>query len=443
MHLQELRHHRRLHPGRHASGHSHRARRARGAAPGAAREMGARRPAGAGGGGAGRLISRAPGTLARRATTSSSGSPTGSASWDSTATGWTPPSTSRRRSAPSSSGRRSWHSRIGGEGIRPGEPRRPSVLHDGRGVRLGGGGGAGEGVQFRGPDTWTSSLTATTASSTSGSRRGAGHWTASSRGYSAALHDGSLNGVAILNYISSHDDGSPYDQERKDPLGAGTRLLLAPGGAQIYYGDELARPLRVAGAEGDANLRSFMNWEDLERGGRPGRCWSTGGSSGDSARRIRRSGRGCTGRFRRSRTCSVGGWEWGTGARGDGARGGDEDGSGIRRVSGWGRGAGRVLRGPRWGGGWCRVGPDGFGLGPSGPAAVSGTQMMRLGCLAPSSHHSRRALISPRSMELPSQTHRYPAGHSRTQTRAVRAGSVALSAPPLVVTRSSAGYAAR
>jgi alpha-amylase len=35
--------------------------------------------------------------------------------------------------------------------------------------------------------------------------------------------------------------------------------------AQIYYGDELARPLRVAGAEGDANLRSFMNWGDLER----------------------------------------------------------------------------------------------------------------------------------------------------------------------------------
>ncbi len=86
-------------------------------------------------------------------------------------------------------------------------------------------------------------------------------------GYSAALHVGALRGVAILNYVSSHDDGSPYDPARKDPFGAGTRLLLAPGGAQIYYGDELARPLRVAGAEGDANLRSLMNWEDLERGG--------------------------------------------------------------------------------------------------------------------------------------------------------------------------------
>ena len=85
--------------------------------------------------------------------------------------------------------------------------------------------------------------------------------------YSAALREGDLRGVAILNYVSSHDDGSPYDPDREDPLGAGTRLLLAPGGAQVYYGDELARPLRVEGAEGDANLRSPMNWQDLERGG--------------------------------------------------------------------------------------------------------------------------------------------------------------------------------
>ncbi len=84
--------------------------------------------------------------------------------------------------------------------------------------------------------------------------------------YAAALW-GSLEGDAILNYISSHDDGSPYDPDRKDPFGAGTRLMLAPGGAQIYYGDELARPLHVAGAQGDANLRGVMNWGDLERGG--------------------------------------------------------------------------------------------------------------------------------------------------------------------------------
>ncbi len=84
--------------------------------------------------------------------------------------------------------------------------------------------------------------------------------------YSTTLDEGALRGVTILNYLSSHDDGSPYDLDRKDPLGAGTRLLLAPGTAQIYYGDELARPLKVPGAEGDANLRSDMNWGDLENG---------------------------------------------------------------------------------------------------------------------------------------------------------------------------------
>ncbi|HSD31858.1 MAG TPA: alpha-amylase family glycosyl hydrolase, partial [Gemmatimonadales bacterium] len=84
--------------------------------------------------------------------------------------------------------------------------------------------------------------------------------------YAAALR-GPLRGAAILNYLGSHDDGSPYDPDRDKPFDAGTRLLLAPGGAQIYYGDELARPLRVAGTAGDANLRSLMSWQDLAGGG--------------------------------------------------------------------------------------------------------------------------------------------------------------------------------
>ncbi len=86
--------------------------------------------------------------------------------------------------------------------------------------------------------------------------------------YAATLTSGPHRGVALLNYISSHDDGGPYDRERRDPIGAGTRLLLAPGGAQVYYGDETARPLVIEGAEGDANLRGMMNWDDLARGGR-------------------------------------------------------------------------------------------------------------------------------------------------------------------------------
>ena len=72
-----------------------------------------------------------------------------------------------------------------------------------------------------------------------------------------------LKGKTIMNYLSSHDDGSPYDKNRTDAWDAGTRLLLAPGIAQIYYGDEIARPLVIEGAEGDANLRSVMNWDEI------------------------------------------------------------------------------------------------------------------------------------------------------------------------------------
>jgi alpha-amylase len=52
---------------------------------------------------------------------------------------------------------------------------------------------------------------------------------------------------------------------RQQPLDAGTKLLLSSGAAQVYYGDETARPLVIAGAQGDANLRSFMNWQQFEK----------------------------------------------------------------------------------------------------------------------------------------------------------------------------------
>jgi alpha-amylase len=80
--------------------------------------------------------------------------------------------------------------------------------------------------------------------------------------YSAALN-GPLAGRTVLNYASSHDDGGPFDALRQHPFETANKLLLAPGQAQIYYGDETARLLKVDGAEGDANLRSFMNWDDL------------------------------------------------------------------------------------------------------------------------------------------------------------------------------------
>lgn len=66
-----------------------------------------------------------------------------------------------------------------------------------------------------------------------------------------------------LSYLNSHDDVNSYDTSRDKPYESAIRLLLAPGGAQIYYGDESARPLNIEGTQGDATLRSFMNWEDI------------------------------------------------------------------------------------------------------------------------------------------------------------------------------------
>jgi alpha-amylase len=67
-----------------------------------------------------------------------------------------------------------------------------------------------------------------------------------------------------MNYVSSHDDGWPFDKKREKPYESGTKLLLAPGIAQIYYGDETARSLDIPDTEGDATLRSFMNWDELK-----------------------------------------------------------------------------------------------------------------------------------------------------------------------------------
>ena len=82
--------------------------------------------------------------------------------------------------------------------------------------------------------------------------------------YANTLHGGAMNGLSVLNYLDSHDDGAPFDPSRKKPFESATKLLLAPGAAQIYYGDETARKLDVAEASGDAKLRSFMNWNELE-----------------------------------------------------------------------------------------------------------------------------------------------------------------------------------
>ncbi len=88
--------------------------------------------------------------------------------------------------------------------------------------------------------------------------------------YDAILHN-ELEGFGTLNYLSSHDDGNPFDKERIKPYETANRLLLAPGASQVYYGDELARTLIVEGTNGDATLRSFMNWEDIDSNAETGR----------------------------------------------------------------------------------------------------------------------------------------------------------------------------
>jgi alpha-amylase len=62
----------------------------------------------------------------------------------------------------------------------------------------------------------------------------------------------------MLSYLSSHDT-ELFDRARL--LQGGTALLLAPGGVQVYYGDETARPPGPAPASDPQQAtRSDMNW---------------------------------------------------------------------------------------------------------------------------------------------------------------------------------------
>lgn len=83
--------------------------------------------------------------------------------------------------------------------------------------------------------------------------------------YSSILHGGELDGVSVLNYIGSHDDHNSFDRERKQVKSAALKLMLAPGAAQIYYGDEIARPMIDEQAYGDASMRVPMDWNSIEQ----------------------------------------------------------------------------------------------------------------------------------------------------------------------------------
>ncbi|TMQ07883.1 MAG: alpha-amylase [Deltaproteobacteria bacterium] len=77
----------------------------------------------------------------------------------------------------------------------------------------------------------------------------------------AALQHGKP--AQMLSYLSSHDT-ELFD--RGHLIEAGTALLLAPGGVQIYYGDETARPAGIAPAsDRQQATRSDMNWDAIDQ----------------------------------------------------------------------------------------------------------------------------------------------------------------------------------
>jgi alpha-amylase len=62
----------------------------------------------------------------------------------------------------------------------------------------------------------------------------------------------------MLNYLSSHDT-ELFERDRL--VEGGAALLLAPGGVQIFYGDETARPLGpMPKTDQQQATRSDMNW---------------------------------------------------------------------------------------------------------------------------------------------------------------------------------------
>lgn len=81
----------------------------------------------------------------------------------------------------------------------------------------------------------------------------------------ATVKDSLFKGKSFVNYATSHDDGQPFDKDRIKNKEMATKLLLTTGISQVYYGDETARDLTIEGTQGDATLRSFMNWDDLEK----------------------------------------------------------------------------------------------------------------------------------------------------------------------------------
>ncbi len=70
-----------------------------------------------------------------------------------------------------------------------------------------------------------------------------------------------------LTYISSHDTSLFWNGSVDDQKLVGTILMMMPGGIQIFYGDESARPNGPPSSDETNKTRSDMNWDDIEAGG--------------------------------------------------------------------------------------------------------------------------------------------------------------------------------
>lgn len=67
----------------------------------------------------------------------------------------------------------------------------------------------------------------------------------------------------VLSYISSHDTGLT----RGNMINLGTKLIMTPGGIEIYYGDESNRKAstNTATTAKDQPSRSDMNWDTMDK----------------------------------------------------------------------------------------------------------------------------------------------------------------------------------
>ncbi len=71
----------------------------------------------------------------------------------------------------------------------------------------------------------------------------------------------------VLNYLSSHDTRLFIGEVANDPVKmrqALIALMLAPGAAQLFYGDESGRLLGPAGSDSVQGTRSDMNWTSTD-----------------------------------------------------------------------------------------------------------------------------------------------------------------------------------